>query len=286
MLIDQITSPGGARNEDFIAVFKGEHCTDIVILDGGTSLAQTDYIDPVLGDVAWFVAGFASALAQSISWDRPQHDSVVLALATLRADAKKRMGAAPMPLYASPIAAMTWIRIAPGDADHTLTMYCLGDCKTFLCTPGGAVDLDPYLNPQEMVLQIEIARLKQAGFDDPAQRWQQLLPLLKARREFQNASDSPQALCLDPRGPFDARQYTVRAGRGAMLLAMTDGFYRIVDPYKLRSIDSLAAACRQAGLAPSMQELRSYEAESMASGEQSVKRADDASAISCIFDQE
>ncbi len=282
--IEQVSAGAFAHNEDLVAVFRGEHCTDIVILDGGTSVADCDYIDPDGSDVVWFVTRFSAALRQSIRADRSQEDSVAMAAAALRSEFVPRAQAASMPLYAYPIAAMTWVRVTEHAAGATLELYCLGDCKAILRRPDGEiVDLDPFSNPQELVLQSEIERLKRAGVTDPARRMAALKPMLRERRESQQLAPAPQVLCPAPRGPFQARRATAQAGPGSMLLAMTDGFSRIYDTYQLRTLDSLAHWCLHEGLAPALASLRAFEAGGGDTGQQSVKRADDASAVICLF---
>jgi len=59
---------------------------------------------------------------------------------------------------------------------------------------------------------------------------------------------------------------------------MTDGFYRLVDPYGLYDSAALARRCRSAGLAPLMDELRVFE-RARADAALAVKSADDASAL-------
>lgn len=154
MHIDTISSPAdGDHNEDLIVVYENTGFTDIVILDGGSSVADTDYIDSELGDVVWFVRNFCVFLEKVIRQDRSQADSVVLALGELQSAFREKAGDIPIPPYAYPIAAMTWLRITDIDGALTLHAYCLGDCKTFLCLPDQTVvDLDPYVNPQELVL--------------------------------------------------------------------------------------------------------------------------------------
>lgn len=286
MKIEQVTAAAdGGHNEDLVAVFSGERWTDIVVMDGGTSVADRDYLDGDASDVVWFVTRFSSALGQAIGYGRSQQQSFVLATEQVRAEFLARAEAAAMPLYAYPIAALTWARVTPGAGAVTLELYCLGDCKAFIVGPGGdVVDLDPYTNPQEVVLHAEIDRLARAGVVDPAERMAALMPMLRSRRESQHGALLPQVLCPAPRGPFQAMQHTVQAPRGAMLLAMTDGFSRIFDTYDWRSLDSLAQLCRREGLRPALAELRGFEARGTAAGHRSVKRADDASAVSCLFD--
>jgi hypothetical protein len=279
MTIYTVTSAGkGEHNEDLTVVFEREGWTDLVILDGATSVAGQDYVDPQAGDVVWFVRQFAAALAAVIEPARSQEDSVVLAIEHVRAAFEARVGTERVPLYALPIAALSWVRVWHEGGTASLQAYFLGDCKTLLRLPDGAVlDLDPFVNPHEAVVQQEVARLVAQGNDDPATRLERMLPMLRARRAFQNSTDSPECVVLRPGGPFSARQMNMQLEPGSTVLMMTDGFYRLADPYGLYDNETLAQACCERGLDRMCAELRAYEAGAAAS--LSVKRADDASAI-------
>lgn len=283
MKIDTISSGSDSQhNEDLIAVYEHDGCTDIVILDGGSSVAGRDYIDSDMGDVVWFVKTFCLCLEKVIRADRSQDDSVVLALGALRAMFREKTDGAAVPVYAYPIAAMTWLRITDREGALSLQAYCLGDCKTLLALPDKTVvDLDPYHNPQELILQAQILKLTQEGVADIAARRERLMPMLRERREFLNTTASPTVLCLEPRGPMAARVHTLTLARESALLAMTDGFYRIVDTYQLQSNEELAARCQEAGLKSIMKALRDFEMANLGSASLSVKRADDASAVLC-----
>lgn len=291
MAIETVSSAGkGEHNEDLIAVFESETCTDIVILDGATSVADQDYVDPQAGDVVWFVRAFAAALERVIDPALSQDDSVRRAvarvckefdsLASARSARETGTATEAVPAYAWPIAALSWARIWQEHDEqgaNGVQLYCLGDCKVLLRQADGkTIDVDPWVNPYEAVLQQEVARMAAQG-DDPATRLQRMLPMLRARREFQNCNDKPNSLCLRPAGPFDARECDVRLEPGSLLLMMTDGFYRLADPYGLYDNASLADACRERGLKALCAELRGHEASGATS--LSVKRADDASAI-------
>ncbi len=262
------------HNEDHVAVFESAAATDLIVLDGATSVAGRDYIDAG-GDVAWFVQQFAAALEPAIRAGLDQPEAVRRAIDTVRGAYLARANGADIPAHAWPIAALTWTRVR---RDGTLHLYCLGDCIMLMRLPdGGVVDLDPYKNPQEAVLRAEIAKLRAAGLDDPATRQARLLPMLRARREQQNGMAGPSILCLRPNGAFAARRHAVPAPTGAMLLCMTDGFYRLVDPYALHTPASLVEACAHRGLEPLLAQLREHEA--LMTAGNSVKRADDASAV-------
>ena len=144
---------------------------------------------------------------------------------------------------------------------------------------GGVTDIlvldgGSWINPQEAILQRMLAALP----SDPVQRKARLLPLLRARREQQNRAVAPSVLCVQPAGPFDARRHALRIDRGASLLAMSDGFYRLSDPYDLYSPAALFDACLARGLDDMLAELRA--AEQAGNGTAlAVKAADDASAM-------
>lgn len=267
------------HNEDWAGSFEAPGRRDLVIIDGGTSVADRDYIDPVRGDVVWFVRSFASALGARIESGLGQQDAVDAAVASVYAEFRARSAGQDLPLYAWPIAALTWIRASMTDHGSRLALYCLGDCKALMRTPDGKVrDLDPFVNPQEDILRAEIARLQAEGVSDPVARQARMLPMLRARREFQNTTAGTNSLCLRPNGPFGARSFVLDAPAGSTVLAMTDGFYRLVDTYGLHTPESLFALCVEQGLQAGLDELRAHEAV-QATASKSVKRADDASAI-------
>jgi hypothetical protein len=270
----------GHGNEDHVAVFEQGNVADIVVLDGGSSVASQDYICRERGDVAWFVQRFSAAFGKALLGHGSQEQLVRKALDSVQAEFHERTAGLAAPVYAWPIAAMTWIRIMPGRGASELILYCLGDCKTLLRRADGSVqDLDPWINPQEAVLQDAIAALAGEGVGDPAARRERLLPMLRRRREEQNTAPCPGALCLAPAGPFAARRHSVRVEAGSTLLCMTDGFYRLVDPYGLHTEASLAQACVREGLDSLLAALRRHEDAAGAGTAMAVKQADDASAV-------
>lgn len=281
MSVRSITAAAdGHHNEDLVAVFEQPGLTDILVMDGATSVAGQAYIDSASGDPAWFVHTFAASIAGIIGEDASQPALVRRAIDATRAAFLGLSGGSVPPLYAWPIAALTWVRIEHTAGGARLHLYCLGDCTTVLRLADGAVtDLDPYVNPQEGVLQQAIAQLVAQGVADPAARKARLLPMLRARREQQQLAVQPEILCLDPQGRFAARTGIVDVPEGAMLLVMTDGFYRIVDSYGMRTLEELAEDCLHLGPAAMLAQLRAHEASQPAAGGLAIKRADDASAV-------
>jgi hypothetical protein len=288
-----VTSSGnGRRNDDLARVF--EHVSghgsviDLLLLDGATSLAERDYADPVDGDPAWFVRRFADAFANLVAKVPTEGDGqaacVQAALARVREAWDAATKGQDVPLYAWPIAALSWVRIRPdGVGGVILDSWCLGDCKLLLGLPDGTVrDVDPYDNDYEHGLQQAVAALAAEGVLDAAERFAALTPLLRARREEQMEANAPEVLCLAPRGPFAARRGSLHldqdAAGGASLLAMSDGYYRLVDPYALYDDAGLVHACAAAGPQGLLAELRRFEA-GRDTSLGSVKGADDATAV-------
>lgn len=277
--MDQISLPGSDdANEDLIASWHKDGITDIVILDGGTSVADRAYVDEAHGDAAWMVAQFARALEVHAAPGRAQQASVMLALKDVHAAFLQRTAGTEVPLHAWPVGAMSWVRIGEG---RRLEAYCIGDCELLLRHADGRIEhLNYWINPQEAVLRDAVAQLTAAGITDGAERKKALLPMLRARREWMNTTNVPPALCIAPGGPFVARSTSLRAGSGAMLLGMTDGFYRLVENYGLYTDETLFGLCARAGLAEAGRILRAHE-NALASGAAlAVKNADDASAFS------
>ena len=77
------------------------------------------------------------------------------------------------------------------------------------------------------------------------------------------------------------RTFTLALGPGDAVLGMTDGFYRIVDPYQLQSAGAMARRCVTEGVAAVLADLRHFEADRQRADSGAVKRADDASAVVC-----
>ena len=268
-----------SSNEDLVAVFEAEGLTDLLVLDGATSVADTNYLDARQGDVAWFVQAFAAELGKTLDAARSQADSVHLASAAVQRAYRDRTAGQAVPLYAHPLAALTWIRIRQGAEGLAVSLYCLGDCKTFALDAQGTVtDLDPYVNPFETVVQDAVAALAQEGVSDPDQRRVRLLPLLRARREAQHGARAPSVLCLAPQGPYQAREYALHLPSDTTIVAMSDGFNRLADAYGLYTQAELVRQCRGAGLASLMAQLRAFET-ARAAAALAVKNADDASAV-------
>ncbi len=286
MKIEELSDGAAAsKNEDLIFVHRhNDSLSEIIIMDAASSVADKHYIDAVDGDPAWFVLSFASALKQLLTPGLSPEENTLVALGSLRKEFGTHTVTKKIPTYAHPLAAMTWIRATELDDKVSLQIYALGDCKILLVDGSGQVsDLDPYKNPEEDRLKDEIENLKRAGIVDGSERRNRLLPMIRARREFLNTTNSPTVLCVNPQGRFNAREYMHDISKDSKILAMTDGFYRLVDTYNLYSNQDLVHECVSHGLEKVLAQLRDHEKSNREAGDQSVKKADDASALICSF---
>ena len=283
MLWNSVHDAGGGRpNEDHVAVIERGGVADILVLDGATALVDAGNAGGG-DDVVWFVQRFAKEFERGVD---AGIDRGALLTSAARATASAWRAATArreMPAYAWPVASLAWLRIVQrpdGGADVVFTS--LGDCKTLLRRPDGAVrDLDPIDNAQETALYAEVAALRAQGVDDPVERFARMLPLLRARRAAQNLDPAPVVLSVRPQGPFAVRETAFHAPAGSLLLAMTDGFWRLVDPYGLYTAQALMDACATGGPAHLLRALRVFESGEGGAGSLAVKRADDASAVAC-----
>lgn len=285
-----VTSAGkGHINEDLVGVYERDGVTDIIVMDGATPLSPQRHVRAGASDPSWFVRQFAADLAAVLHRAGSQESLVSQALVGTRAAHRAVAAGTHVPPHDWPVSTLSWVRVRHGRAQGDrmeparLELYCLGDSKILLHGPDGVRDLDPFDNPAERDVQAAVAALVAQGVSDPAERWERLLPMLQARRHAQNTAVHPQVLCLAPRGAFAARTRVVDAPAQGQLLAMTDGFYRLVDTYGLYDDAGLAAAVLERGLDALVDELRAFEAGAVAAAGITAKRADDASAVAWRF---
>lgn len=265
-------------NEDHIVVFEHKGVTDIIVFDGGTSVASCNYIDSEVGDVVWFIRCVSSAIEVAIMSGSNQVDAINYAVDVANKEFYSRAGSRDIPRYALPISALTWVRITQKNNNTRLQLYSLGDCTTLLAFPDGkVVDIDPYENPQETILQDEISHLRVSGISDLTEIRSRIMPMLRSRREHQNNMLLPSVLCLQPGHGFDSRLHDVNIPQDTILLVMTDGFYRLVNVYGIFTHVSLMQMCVHEGLNVAIDTLRSHER-----GQgiwSTAKRGDDASVL-------
>lgn len=241
---------------------------DLWVIDGASSVADKNYIDQQSGDVRWYVSTLNQYLKEHAKPSSTQKDTIFNSLAFLKREFDRK--ASNMPKYAWPLAALSWIRIS----NNRITCLALGDCISLARCGQDTVNLDPYNNPQETVIKEEISALKEKGIVDIKHH---LLPLLRSRREEQHSAKSPDIMGFNPEAASNARTSNHDIQGQTKLMLMSDGFFRVVDPYALYKAPDLISASFDKGLEALYKELRNHEAKTKE--RHTVKKADDATAI-------
>jgi len=274
-------SPG--RNDDCVSYYIHNNDTvDLWIIDGASAVTTRSYIDHKRGDPAWFVLRVNNYFNRNTCLMKTPGEVVCLAADAVRKRVEKHIGFRTMPLYARPIAALTWVRISRRKTSWHLELYALGDCKSLLQCGTEVHNLDPYINSFEERLQRKVRESRERVTGDEHKQGQLIASMLRRRRESQNIARHPSVLCLDRQGAFAARQrHYIAACKPLRVLLMTDGFYRLVDKYHKYSNRQLLDVCVVQGLKGALRELRTCEAESTSARSTLLKKADDASAVLC-----
>lgn len=282
-ILEEISSGASVvptHNEDVIGYKGTSQSLDLWVIDGATSIADGEYLGLPVSDPQWFAETMSDYFYKgSDSGATPP--SIVSASVKEVASAYDRMTKnQEIPLSYKPLAAMLWLRATPQGDQTTLELWSLGDCRVLIGQPGAPT---PLLFPQ-------LARgdISPHGAPSPVKSTQPeersrtgvLLShalLEKDIREAKHTNPKTARLGFHPDSILYATTHTTTVSALCSILAMSDGFYRLVDEYGLYNDEGLLQACCTRGLPPLLQELREYEGTRDLS--QAVKKSDDASAI-------
>jgi hypothetical protein len=224
---------GSAENDDCAGHAQAGGACWAWVIDGGTKIADRDYLGAPTGDVAWFshalTAAFETLVGETAD-PRALHAAAAADVAQLYAAALARTGEAP-PLYARPIAALILARIEDGRAQ----IFQLADCSAFAWSLSGAVrrltageDHDEPVGATARVAQVQA----QVGLD-PAAVWRERLPALRLGREAQLRADPLQISTPAADRRFGGVALSVDLGGVEALVLMSDGFERYAAKYGL-----------------------------------------------------
>lgn len=202
------------------------------VIDGGTSVADWNYLGQARGDVAWFSNALSAALARRTSEGlspKALHAAAAADVAALYDAACA--GAETPPLYAQPIAAVTLVRVV-GDQ---LELYQLADCAAFAwrragetqrLTVGGNVE-----DQDETGQKVEAAQAA-VGYA-PKAVWARQLSSLRRRREAQ-IGELPRSISTPATdGAFGGWERSFDLMGVQALVLMSDGFERYAAKYRL-----------------------------------------------------
>jgi hypothetical protein len=264
-----LSIPGVAVNED-----GGGVRPDLAwLLDGATGLVQERLL-PGGSDAQWLVSEACSFFERRIDTQRPidggrliegerraTHSAAFQLLSALSEFLTTRFQAAllrPQSPDRSAGATADGAEAVPSAGlalamidGPSLTIANIGDCKTLVRFPSGALQSfgdSPVtaLDAQVVGKLIDLQRSRpDARFTDLKR---ELAPLIKHNRRLKNQPNGYGVLEPGQSWLQHVQYFTLEAAPGTHVLMLTDGFYRLVDHYHLYTDESLASAAIDEGL--------------------------------------
>jgi hypothetical protein len=221
------------------------------VIDGATDVGPVRIFSKGETDAARYAELFASELLATPSAANESPQAYITRLTPrLRAAVEKevKIPLKDAPLASYPTAAATWLRVKGGRIEGAT----LGDSIAIVRDPSGKVTVfGESSKPAE-----EQTRAKQvmAMTPDERKKW------LQNVRAIHNTEKGYWVFGVQPEAAAHAVYQSADAPPGTRVLAMTDGFYRLVSPYGTYDDAGLIEAVNAKGLGPLMQELRALEA--------------------------
>lgn len=274
---DTISLPGKHCNEDAFGWKTSGNTLDLWVLDGATSVADEEFLGLEISDPAWFAQSVSQSLDQNVSGTTDPADAIRTAVENVTARYRAQIGTRDVPLYAYPLSALLWLRAQQSGDAVRLSMWSMGDSRLLISPPAAPVSLFPKMTRGDVTAHPSTTA--QPVPEGRSRTGVLLSHVMEERRRREDKHTNPEAarLGFHPDSIKYAETRMIALDRGADILAMSDGFYRLVDEYYLYDDAALVEAARTKGLQPLYEELREHErTQSM---EHAVKKSDDATAI-------
>jgi hypothetical protein len=220
------------------------------VIDGATDVGPVRIFGRAESDAARFAELFAAELLNApVGANETPSAYFTRLLPGLRAAAEKdlKMPLKDAPLSSYPTAAATWVRARAGKVEGAT----LGDSVAIVLRPDGSVSvMGETSKPAE-----EQTRAKRVMAMTPEERRKWLQDV----RAIHNTEKGYWVFGVQPQAAAHVIHQTADAPSGTKILAMTDGFYRLVSPYGRYDDKGLIEAVVKRGLGPLMSELRDME---------------------------
>ncbi|MEM7767614.1 MAG: hypothetical protein AAF253_09025 [Pseudomonadota bacterium] len=236
------------------------------VLDGATDVTDLKPFPGAESGAAWIASAFSARLMAAPAPDMAARDywRDVMADVRQRARGDSTIALASLPPEAWPIASGVWMRRLGGEVE----LGWMGDCIALDLETGaihGAADA--------IARETEESRaLESLG---EAQRWD----AARQSRIATNTSDAP-IFGLVPEKASGLSLTRIEARPGLSLVLMSDGFFRLIEPYRIvESGTGLAALIGEGGLAGALEKLRVFEATTPADAIARIKPSDDSCAL-------
>ena len=245
------------------------------VLDGATDLGPFRVFDTEESDAAWI----AEYINRELMFSPPQSgepvntyfDRVLGALQT------KAMSAATTDLLTAPkevwpIASGMWLR----ETENTVEFAWLGDCFALILPPEGEIEI---LTKQEQA-ELETRTSRELNAMSPEDK----LAGLRKIRATQNTEPEHALFGLSEHAVSNLSIETRPLPQGTHICLMSDGFWRVVDPYNMMTPREFMDQMIERGLVGLMQEMRNFEEAGSQDASARIKASDDASALLLLIE--
>jgi hypothetical protein len=276
-ILDRLSLPGrpDKPNEDAM----GEGGAVAFVLDGATGLGDTPLMRAD-SDAAWVARTAAAALSSHAPGFAGDLDSLVYKATSEieRAFRSERLRETYEP-YEIPWATLAICGVTSG----LLNLAFLGDSRLLVREEDGSIHHFgaplKYRKGEQALAQKMIAEAKGDRLGIESIR-ASVMPQLRASRAKVNTPEGYWLMGPDPRAAAHVVKSQMRLGSGAMVMLMTDGFYALIEDYKLYDDAGLIKAALGKGLAALGDELREVELnDPMGKKFPRMKTSDDATAM-------
>ena len=222
------------------------------VIDGATDVGPVRIFGKGETDAARFEEIFAAELLATSAAASESPQAYITRLAPrLRAAVEKetKFPLKDAPLASYPTAAATWIRAKDGRIEGAT----LGDTIAIVREPSGKVTV--FGESSKPAEEQTRAKRVMAMTLEERKKW------LQDVRAIHNTENGYWVFGVQPEAAAHAVYQSANAPPGTRVLAMTDGFYRLVTPYGVYTDAGLIEAANTKGLGALMQELRALEAD-------------------------
>ncbi|MAK61746.1 MAG: hypothetical protein CMK09_12265 [Ponticaulis sp.] len=240
------------------------------VLDGATDLGPLRLFETEESDAAWI----AEYLNRELMFSPPQPDEDITPyferiLTSLREKAKaaSKVTIENAPKEVWPIASGMWMR----ERGEVIEFAWLGDCVALISPPDGPLEI---LTKHEQS-ELETRTSRELNAMSPEDK----LAGLRKIRATQNSDPEHALFGLSPHAPSRLSIETRNVPEGTDIILMTDGLWRVVDPYGLMTAEDLVETVRTYSLVELMKQMRRYETEGDQDTLARIKKSDDAAAI-------
>jgi hypothetical protein len=272
-------SLGAQRNDDALGYVVENGALYAWVIDGSTSVADEDYIDPEYGDVAWFSRALSRTLIEHVSDDLPLGELHALAAASVMIEyqhALLRVPARP-PLFAQPTAAISIVRIR----SDSLELFELGDCSAFAWNGRDATRLGSGVGQEHnRKTRARVAVLQAAHGASPKTVWQQDRIWERTRRDARLRQPRLNVSTPSAEDRFDGWSTSIGLESVDAVVLMSDGLERFAVEFEMGNETEMVRRILSDGPESLLRDVRAIEtADADCRRFPRVKTSDDASCV-------